>query len=320
MQRGTHDPYKEAKFFNYLVQDQKITQNKVAKLVNVNRSTVNKRISILKIEPEAFKGVPHGTDTPISVLEVVAQAPTAEDQKDILMKFHKYSWNVRSLETDVKQKKHYYEKLQKFIAERDKSAKFKNCPVCKKLAEGKDNPWWADHGRKLYYCENEKHFWDPKTGEINQPDMDDDDITTTERKALTNDTNRMIRCFRSPYKKQEVIVAVRKALKKLVNAHIDQCTMLEMHLDGDRWGDNYFHFKTYYGVNLTITADQGRLSITSTEKPYKDGENKSKVDVFSPEVTKKQGTKKAEKMFDMLMNGLLTFADKSKKKMGKGSV
>lgn len=315
MQRGSHDPYKEAKFFNYLVEDQKKTQDEVAKLVNVNRSTVNKRISILKIDPGVFKGVPHGTVVPVSVLEIVAQAPTKKGQADLL-KNHKRGSSVRDLEANVKYQKQKHQEDLELKALR-KRVKFPKCPKCKKPVVEEVSPYWHKGKVKLLCCSQytwDGHFWDPETGEQKkEPTTASSGTTRQKRTTLT-------RVFRSPQKQEAILKAARKAAKKAVIAYIDNARSLEMILPSDGsgtwYGENEISFKVGVGVNICMKSDQGHLNIRTEYKAYKDKINNSKVEVVRPEVTATRGTKAAENLFDKLMNGLLTF-DRSKKKKGK---
>jgi len=321
-QRGSHDPFKEARFFNYLADIEKMTQKDIAKLLNVNRTTVNKRISIVKIDRKILEKVPHGTDSPVSVLEIVAQGPTEEDQFELLKEYHQWNYTVSQLEGTLKRKKHEFEQQQKFIAERDKSAKFKNCPKCKKLAIGK-----SSDGR--YNCEN-WHEWNPKTGELYDEDDDDwedewddeddedhGDLSVSEFQATEDDSKKLIRCFRSPYHEEDVVKAIKKAFKKAMNTYIDHATGIDIHQDYGSYYGSTVYFNTRYGVNLAINSDQGRLVVKAQNKDYKFGDANMKVDVSTPTVTAKHGTSKGEELFEQLMKGLLTFNEVGEKKKKK---
>lgn len=313
MQRGSHDPYKEAKFFNYLVEDQKKTQDEVAKLVNVNRSTVNKRISILKIDPGVFKGVPHGTVVPVSVLEIVAQAPTKKGQAELL-KNHKRGSSVRDLEANVKYQKREHEAELELKALR-KRVKYPKCPKCRKPVVEEVSPYWHKGKVKLLCCSQytwDGHFWDPETGEQK---MEPDNRPKGSSGGVKRTT--LTRIFRTPYKQDPILIAARKAAKMAVIAYIDQARSLKLVLPGNNWyGENEISFEVGVGVNVSMKSDQGHLRIRTERKEYKDKINYSKVEVVRPEVTKDRGTKAAERLFDKFMNGLLTF-DRSKKKKGK---
>lgn len=322
-QRGSHDPFKEAKFYHYLTVNQQQTQKDVGKLLNLDPSTISKRISILNLDPKALNHLPKGVELPVSVLEVVAQGPSLQQQQDLVEMYRSYGYTVENLETEVRQMKFEIKEAEKFKNKIDHS-KVKKCPTCKLPPNTEMEPCFTPNdGIKYFQCEN-RHIWDGKTGKkIEEKDYkpagsgSGDSGTGKSSEATESKTPSMVRCFRGTHSEEELNAAVRKMLKKAVVHFIDKCTRLEMHIGGDYYSPSNIEFNTAYGTRLSIKSDQGLLSIKSEPKTYKDGVSTAKVDVFEPAVTQKDGTKKAEKLFELLMNNLLTFGVKSKKKEDK---
>jgi len=299
-QRGTHDPFKEATFFKHLTEDNGLTQGKVAKLLNIDRSTVNKRLSILKLDRKILKGVPHGTPPPTSVLEVAAQAPTKGDQKELIDDYLNYNSSIQDLEREVKRMKGDHEKAEEFKKDKEKF-KFPNCPKCKKPAV--EYSW----DKKNVKCEN-WHQWSPRTGK------DPYARISTSSTAVQKPEKKTQRTFRTKHDKKEMVTAVRKTLKKALNAFVDQVDYVELRTGGPySYGGKRITFINHgRTLSLELPTDQGLLHVIMEPKEYKDG-NKLKVQVMDPCPTLKQGPKKGQDLFEKMMKGLVTYGKKKKK-------
>lgn len=170
-ERGEMEPYALASYFNWFVEERKMTQEEVAKLHKIDRTTVTKTLSLLKIEPEIrekLAKVPHLT---ISHLEVVGtlkseqQKRLVEDHIDKTQgHFYGEDWTkeaptVDHVEDEARRVKAVLEREKEDarkaeqLAEAVKDAKQPTCPVCGKPAEA-----MSYEGLPDVHCENYHHW------------------------------------------------------------------------------------------------------------------------------------------------------------------
>lgn len=160
-ERGTMDPYKQAEYFKWFV-DRGWTHEKIAKEHRIDRTTVTKVLSLIKIEPEVREKLADVPRVTISHLEPIATLKPKQQHKfakELSREYKRESPPVRTIEhrvEQIKREEREAEELRKAV----EKAKFPKCPTCGKPAR-------KDSWRKLPWvrCEN-YHEWSLETGPI----------------------------------------------------------------------------------------------------------------------------------------------------------
>lgn len=307
-QRGTHDPAKEASFFKHLQEDLGLTQQKIGKMLNVDRSVVSRRISILNIDKDILECVDL-KETPVSVLEVIAQMPTKEDQDQLMENYTQYGSSVEDLQDAVNEKKEELAKDKRF-EETLKKAKFPDCPKCgdKATAFWYTEPYMTDGG-------GAGHIWNPETGLSKQKE----DAKQRAVESGHPQQARVLSVFRHQMAPSEIIAGARKNFADFAELVYNDLSEIKLTYDivskdndyeedvsatlmQGRWGN----------PEIYIQADQGDLRVVLEPKAYGSGE-KTKVIVSEPSPYSEGGLEQAEKLLSMLIEGKLTFKKLAKK-------
>lgn len=309
-QRGTHDPTKEAVFFKYLKDEIGLTQTRIGELLNMDRSVVSRRISILNIDKEIMKTVDTG-ETPVSVLEVVAQAPTKSMQKEMLRDYKDGGYTVEDLQDTVNEEKEEIHKEQLF-QKMMKTAEFPKCPTCGEKADG---PWFTEPYVK-HDSDSRAHIWNPLTGLTKQKE------DNKQRAADTGhpDQSRVLSVFRHMMAPTEIVAKARKNFADFAEVVYNQCDDVKLgfspHTEDGDWDGDFDAILTdgnYGSPTLQITSDQGELQVVLESKAYGSGEL-TKVIVSQPSPYEKGGIEKAEKLLSLLIEGKLTFKKLAKQR------
>ncbi len=162
-ERGNQDPYKLADYFTWFSETKKMTHKEISELHGIDRTTVTRVLSLLKIAPEVktkLADVPYIT---ISHLEPIATAPHHIQRaviKHINKREHSTVADVARCTRHITEEFERRERLRKAVA----TAKFPKCPKCGKSPddfgyEGGDNVKCAnfDHWSLSKGLEKEKH-------------------------------------------------------------------------------------------------------------------------------------------------------------------
>jgi ParB/RepB/Spo0J family partition protein len=157
-ERGEVDPFRLAETFKWF-NDQGFNHNVIAERFGIDRSTVTKRLGLLKVDDKVKEAaLDHGLT--ISHLEPLT-ALEPKLQRQVLNEAAQRSFNsspsVKAIESSVKWVLEREEKVRKF-QERIEKAKFPKCPTCKKPPE-----FSSYYGDNTFRCGN-YHTWSPDTG------------------------------------------------------------------------------------------------------------------------------------------------------------
>lgn len=158
-ERGEMDPYHQAEYFKWFT-DRGWTHEKIAKKHRIDRTTVTKHLSLIKIDPQAREKLAKVPRITISHLEPIATLKPDQQRKlvkEMASEFRRESPSVRTIEHRVSRIKKEAEDAENLRRAVEK-AKFPICPTCGKPAK-------SDSWRRLPWvrCE-EYHEWSLETG------------------------------------------------------------------------------------------------------------------------------------------------------------
>jgi len=174
-ERGSMDPYKQAEYFKWFV-DQGWTKEDIAKKHRIDRTTVTRILSLLKIAPEVKTKLADVPCITISHLEPIATAPhhiQREVVKHINKRDHSTVADVARCTRHITEEFEKREKLRKATD----AAKFPKCPTCGKSPNDFDVTYDGRKNEDNVRCEN-WHRWSlskglererPKSGEPSEP-------------------------------------------------------------------------------------------------------------------------------------------------------
>lgn len=160
-ERGQVDPFKLAQTFKWYT-DQGVDQQGVAVLFGIDRSTVTKRLGLLKLDP-VVQGIAKDQELSVSHLEpLTALEPRL--QNAVVKQLRDRGWgyekgetpSVKAVQAEVKNVKQYDEAIKKF-KEILAKAKFPKCPECGK------QPRFNRFRPGGFECDS-YHTWDPMKG------------------------------------------------------------------------------------------------------------------------------------------------------------
>ena len=165
-ERGQHDPYLEAEYFQWFI-DRGKTHEEIAAMHRVDRTTITKRLSLLKLDPKvrkALEKVPHITVShlePISTLEVADQHTAVKDVKSFNRWGNVTVGRVEESVRDLKRARKKNEQLQKAVAK----SKYQTCPTCDGAATRHNFEKLPIVSCKEHW--GDEHTWNLKTGKTN---------------------------------------------------------------------------------------------------------------------------------------------------------
>lgn len=135
-ERGSMDPYRQAEYFKWFVK-RGWTHEQIAEKHRIDRTTVTKHLSLIKIEPNIRKTLAKVPRVTISHLEPIATLKPKQQKelvKNVMLRGGKREApSVRSIEFDahrIKEADRLAEKLKKAV----EKAKYPKCPTCGKPA------------------------------------------------------------------------------------------------------------------------------------------------------------------------------------------
>jgi len=305
-ERGNLDPFKEALLFKSDIERGK-TQAQIAQAYLIDRSTVSRRLSLLKLSDEVLqkvRSVPRGTLT-VSHLEPIATL-SPESQKQVIETILNLKEptvkTVESLVKTYKEEEIKQKKLQKAL----EKAKFPNCPKCGKKAvdvSWNDLPW--------VQCEN-YHEWNLETGELLY-DYSWEDITKSE----SEDKPKVPRTIRSSHTVEELYEVFTQRIKELI-PKFEKITSIRVHgtIDGVKHGLELS--KSGKALNVFFekgSIDQGdydNVSFRAEPHNYRSGE-KSKIEINLWATPSVEYIEKLKRFIESAFQGQLILEEKEEK-------
>jgi len=133
-ERGSMDPYRLAEYFDHFSK-KGLRHEDIARLHNIDRTTVTRVLSLLKIEPEVRLQLGHVPRITVSHLEVVGSLRPDLQRELVREKVEGGDWTIRAnvpvteFERTVQELKREDAARQKF-AKALEGARFKDCPTC----------------------------------------------------------------------------------------------------------------------------------------------------------------------------------------------
>lgn len=168
--RGDVDPIKLATSFKWF-QDQGAKQEEIAKKFGLDVSTVSRRISLLKLDPDVLPAAREKGLT-VSHLEVLAAAPQPVQKAALNEWKNDRIVTVGQLEYSVKgHLEAYKEKLKMSAWLQDKRVQFAKCPECSEPPVERANDWqipYAARPAQLAVICDDGHAWSLITGKLKQ--------------------------------------------------------------------------------------------------------------------------------------------------------
>jgi len=306
-ERGNLDPFKEALLFKSDIERGK-TQAQIARAYLIDRSTVSRRLSLLKLSDEVLKkvrSVPRGTLT-VSHLEPIATL-SPENQKQLIEEIiDEIEWagppTVKSIEQRVKIiKKEELE--QKQLEEAVSKAKFPLCPKCggeAKAISFRGLPWVRCY---------EFHIWNLETGELLWADLDEEEVFDQEEAERP----KVPKTIRSNYSVEELLQVFTDRFKEFISK-LDKVTLLRVKgtLNGVEHGIELSKF----GKALNIFFEKGsidqdnydNISFRAEPHNYRTGEKtKIEINLWTPTI---EDIERLKKFIDSAFQGQLILEEK----------
>lgn len=301
-ERGNIDPFKEAELFKTEV-DAGLTQEKIAEKYGIDRTTVAKRLSLIKLEPavrDELLGLKKAKITvshlePIATLKPELQQEAAKRIADRTKGMYlDESVTVQDVEREVQRVKQTDLKRKELQSALEKS-KHKTCPLCGQPAldvQFRGLPWVADKNN---------HEWNLETGKRYSYSYERE-----EREGVPKPKKPELPDYiRTTYSDEDFLKAFTEFTKELVPEFVQ---LESITLDGTTKDDEDAHISLYsYGGGMSFDVEVGkrevRFSIENKEykteslKHFKtlvraDGTPKSKKDLEKLEAKVKEFVEK----------------------------
>ena len=307
-QRGNHDPKREARYFKHML-DKGVTQETLAKMVGLDRTTISHRLNILNISDNLLKDVAKDnpdTEIPVSVLELAGKLPTPELQKALIQEnYIDYGEPVSELESVVKEMQEKHKEHQRFLAEKP-NFKYPKCPDCRAEPSG-----WHWQPGKVECSKHSWHSWDPYKRKAEKKKETTTASAPVKKEPVVQST------FRTEHDAEEIRKAAIRFVLDYFKENIGIIEAIDIKVKGGGWGGSTE--VRYTGMTLTVQlhTKEGRFSITGEKKTYTSAALKNMkmaIRVNDPAPTLKKGPSEGEKFFKKLLNGTLKPKPGKKKK------
>ena len=289
--RGQHDPFKEARLFQKLLAAAGKTQERLALELQVDRTTISKRVSLLKVDykvrEELRRIVPQITTSHFELLSPLD--PKAQAIVVSHLKRYNLSEGV-SVRRLAEECKYAQEELVEQLAllEALKTAKFPKCPRCKGAPSRityRGLPW-------VEGCNGGDSEWNIKTGKRYDYMQQ---LTKDERKTQKKKVPQFVRTKRS---QEDFAKAFSNYLKKTV-PQLDEIG--EIKVEGKKAGKDVSFSMSTHGQIWFFEADglkkgEDGLSLAVEKKEYSSPELKDiKATILASFAKSEKDLEKAEK-------------------------
>lgn len=279
VERGEVDPYRQAEYFRWFV-DHGWTHEKIAKKHRIDRTTVTKYLSLIKINPQTREKLANMPRVTISHLEPIATLDHGQQgkfAKDIVRDHKRDPPTVESIEREVR---HIKEEARRAEALRRavEKAKFKKCPMC-----GKPPNRESYRGFPWVRCDN-FHEWSLDEG------------IPKERRSAASGEHKTPQSIKSEKPLDDFVQTFRRIVSELLSTlgEIESITLWgknkagkKISVSGGFWGD--------WSTNIDVEVQGGpkfKLNVHKTK--IKDSPN-IRTRISGPHIESKHDLAKFER-------------------------